>query len=98
MPRFRLEASDGFKEDYQRKDPAARAELDNVLRFLEEPGLRHNSLHSHQVQDRRAQREEGVQVWESYVTWSHRITWYYKPGFVIFLRSTDGHEILPRRR
>ena len=97
MPQFQLELSDGFRDDYRAKDPAARSELDNVLRFLAEPGPTHNSLNSHKVDDRRAQREKGVQVWESYITWRHRITWHYKPGFVIFLRATDGHEILPRR-
>lgn len=97
MPQFHLEASDGFKADYQAKDPSIRPELDNVLRFLGESGPTHNSLNSHKVHDRQAQREEGVQVWESYITWSHRVTWHYKPEYVIFLRATDGHEILPRR-
>lgn len=97
MPRFSLEFSDGFREDYRSKSPEVRSELDNVLRFLQDPGPTHNSLNSHKVADRRTRRGEGVQVWESYITWSHRITWHYKPGFAIFLRATDGHEILPRR-
>ena len=97
MPRFSLEFSDGFREDYRSKSPEVRSELDNVLRFLQDPGPAHNSLNSHKVSDRRTRRDEGIQVWESYITWSHRITWHYKPGFVIFLRATDGHEILPRR-
>ena len=95
MPRFTLEFSDGFRRDYEDKSADVRIELDNALRFLQESGPTHNSLNSHRVRDRRVQREEGVQVWESYVTWSHRILWSYKPGFVIFLRATNGHEILP---
>ena len=95
MPRFTLLFSDEFTEDYFGKAATVRSELDRVLRFLQDPGPTHNSLNSHRVRDRRAQREEGVQVWESYVTWSHRITWHYQPGFVIYLRSTNGHEILP---
>ena len=97
MPRFTLEFSDEFRLNYARKASDVRAELDDVLRFLQEPGPTHNSLNSHRVGDRRARREEGVQVWESYVTWSHRITWHYEPDYVIYLRSTNGHEILPRR-
>ena len=95
MPRFTLLFSDEFTEGYFGKSATVRSELDQVLRFLQDPGPTHNSLNSHKVRDRRAQREEGVQVWESYVTWSHRITWHYLPDFVIYLRSTDGHEILP---
>ena len=95
MPRFTLEFSDGFRRDYENKPADVRTELDNALRFLQDPGPTHNSLNSHRVRDRRAQREEGVQVWESYVTWSHRVLWNYKAGFVIFLRATNGHEILP---
>ena len=95
MPKFTLELSEGFKQDYLRKPPKVRAELDNVLRFLQESGPTHNSLNSHKVDDKQAKRDEGVQVWESYVTWSHRVTWHYKPNFVIFLRVTNGHEILP---
>lgn len=97
MPGFHLERSDGFMEDYRAKGREAREELTEVMRFLEASGPTHNSLNSHKIDDRRAQREEGVQVWESYITWSHRVTWHYKPEYVIFLRSTDGHEILPRR-
>ena len=97
MPSFTLEPSEGFKEDYRRKSPEVRAELDEVLRFLAESGPTHNSLNSHKINDRQAKREEKVQVWESYVTWSHRLTWHYKPGYVIFLRATNGHEILPKR-
>ncbi len=95
MPRFTVEFSDGFVEDYDSKSAQVRSELDQALKFLQDPGPTHNSLNSHKVTDRRALREEGIQVWESYVTWSHRITWHYKPGFVIYLRSTNGHEILP---
>ncbi len=95
MPRFTLLFSDKFTEEYVRKPATVRSELDRTLRFLQDPGPTHNSLNSHRVRDRRAQREEGVQVWESYVTWSHRITWHYMPGFVIYLRTTNGHEILP---
>lgn len=97
MPAFSLQPSPEFQAGYQRKPPEVRAELDNVLRFLNESGPTHNSLNSHRVRDRRAQTEEGVQVWESYVTWSHRVTWHYEPGYVIYLRSTNGHEILPRK-
>ena len=97
MPRFSLELSDGFRDDYRSKSPEVRAELDNVLRFLQDPGPTHNNLNSHKIAARRTRRDEGVQVWESYITWSHRITWHYKPGFVIFLRATNGHEILPHR-
>ena len=95
MPRFTLLFSDRFVEAYDNKQEDVRSELDHALRFLQDPGPTHNSLNSHRVRDRRAQREEGVQVWESYVTWSHRITWHYMPGFVIYLRSTNCHEILP---
>lgn len=97
MPRYRLERSEQFKADYLAKGPDVKDELDNVLRFLGDPGPRHNSLNSHKISDRRALREEGIQVWESYVTWSHRITWQYAPNYTIRLRTTDGHEILPRR-
>ena len=95
MPGFNLQLSPEFHAGYHRKPPDVQAKLDEVLRFLRESGPTHNSLNSHRVRDQRAQREEGVQVWESYVTWSHRITWHYQPGFVIYLRSTNGHEILP---
>ena len=97
MPTFSLELSDGFKTDYLDKAPKVQRELDEVLRFLGDSGPTHNSLNSHKIGGPGARDEEGFQIWESYVTWSHRITWHYKPGRVIFLRSTDGHEILPRR-
>lgn len=97
MPKFTLELSEGFKEDYRQKPSDVKSELRDVLRFLEESGPRHNSLNSHKVTDKKTKRDEDIQVWESYITWSHRITWNYKPGYVIFLRATNGHEILPRR-
>lgn len=97
MPKFTLQFSDGFQADYDSKVPEVQAELNNVLRFLQESGPAHNSLNSHKVTDRRARRDEGIQIWESYITWSHRLLWHYKPEYVIFLRSTNGHEILPRR-
>ena len=97
MPKFTLEISKGFEDDYRRKSEDVKSELDDVLRFLQESGPTHPSLHSHKVDDKRAKREENVQVWESYVTWSRRLTWHYKPGYIIFLRATNGHEILPRR-
>ena len=97
MPNFTLEASDGFKKDYLLKPPEVRVELDNVLRFLRESGPAHNSLNSHKIDDKQAKRLENIQVWESYVTWSRRLTWHYKAGHVIFLRATNGHEILPKR-
>ena len=97
MPSFSLERSDGFKDDYQNKDSEVRKQLNQVLKFLQEVGPTHNSLRSHKVTDRRTRVNEGIQVWESYITWSHRITWHYKPNYVIFLRSTNGHEILPSR-
>ena len=97
MPSFTLELSEGFGRDYRQKPKEVRAELDNVLRFLKESGPTHNSLNSHKIRDRLAKKDEGVQVWESYITWSHRMTWHYKPGYVIFLRATNGHEILPTR-
>ncbi len=98
MARFKLEMSEGFKIDYRAKSAEVRTELNAVLRFLQEQGPRHQSLNSHKIADRKTVRQEGVQVWESYITWSHRVTWHYKPGFVIFLRATNGHEILPRKR
>ena len=97
MPGFSLEASKGFKDDYKRKPAEVRAELDDVLRFLEESGPSHNSLNTHKIIDKRTKKIEGVQVWESYITWSRRLTWHYKPGYVIFLRATNGHEILPKK-
>jgi mRNA-degrading endonuclease YafQ of YafQ-DinJ toxin-antitoxin module len=97
MPIFKLELSDGFRDDYKNKDPRVQKELDGVLRFLQDPGPTYNSLNSHKIEGPAAKDEGQSQIWESYVTWSHRITWHYKPGRVIFLRSTDGHEILPRR-
>lgn len=96
MPSFQLALSDGFKDDYQKKPSDVQSELDDVLRFLRTSGPSHRSLHSHKVQRDPAKRNEGVQVWESYITWSHRLTWNYLPNFTIYLRATDGHEILPR--
>jgi len=100
VARFKLERSDGFMSDYRAKEPDAQGELDDVLRFLEEVGPQHNSLNSHKITDKRAKREERVQVWESYITWRHRLTWHYerRRRYVIYLRATDGHEILPRRK
>ena len=89
--------SEGFSDDYRNKDVKVKRELDDVLRFLADPGPTHNSLQSHKIEGRAAKDEEGLQIWESYVTWSHRITWSYKPGHVIFLRATNGHNILPGR-
>ena len=97
MPSFTLELSEGFKEDYSQKPPKVRAELNNVLRFLKESGPKHNSLNSHKIIDKQTMSQESVQVWESYITWSRRMTWHYKPGYVIFLRATNGHEILPKK-
>ena len=96
MPRFSLELADGFKDDYKSKQPEVRSELDNVLRFLQESGPTHNSLNSHKITGQ-ASRDDGFKIWESYIAWSHRITWNYKPDYVIYLRATNGHEILPTR-
>ncbi len=98
MPTFTLERSDGFRQDYRAKASGVKEELQDVLRFLENPGPSHNSLNTHKIEDKTAKREEGVQVWESYITWSHRVTFNYKPNYTIFLRATNGHNILPRRR
>lgn len=96
MPKFTLELSDGFKDDYRNKASDVKKKLDEVLQFLADPGPNHNSLNSHKIEGRAAKDEQG-QIWESYLTWEHRITWSYRPGYVIFLRSTNGHNILPKR-
>ena len=97
MPRFTLEMSDGFQKDYREKPQKVKSRLNNVLRFLQNPGPTHNSLNSHKILDKQTAREEGIDVWESYIDWSYRITWNYQPGRVIFLRATNGHEILPKK-
>ena len=96
MPTFTLELSDGFKGDYQSKAADVKKKLDEVLRFLADPGPTHNSLNSHKIEGRAAKDEQG-QIWESYINWGNRITWSYQPGRVIFLRATNGHNILPGR-
>ncbi len=95
MPGFKLNMSDEFKANYKEKPEDVRAELNDVMRFLEQSGPKHPSLNSHPVTDRKVENGESIRVWESYVTYSHRVLWNYQPGFSIFLRSTDGHEILP---
>ena len=47
MARFRVDMSEGFKEDYKAKPPEVRKELNDVLRFLEQAGPQHQSLNSH---------------------------------------------------
>ena len=98
MPRYTLERSDTFRKDFKAKAPEVREELKDVLRFLEDPGPQYNSLNTHKILDSTTKRQEGVQVWESYITWSHRVTFHYKPNYTIFLRATNGHDILPHRR
>ncbi len=95
---WKLERSDGFKEDYRLKTSDVQSELNEALRLMNKSGPIHPSLNSHKVFDARGRlfKEDGKQIWESYVTGRHRITWKYKADRVIFLRSTNGHEILPR--
>ena len=94
MPQFSLELSDNFHANYRSKRPEVKSELDDALRFLNEPGPLHNSLNSHKIEGKGGRTSSGVQIWESYVTWAHRITWHYKADFVIYLRATNGHEII----